>query len=300
MDTCRASTGRPAGSTPSRSTSPTFATSVVLVNFWTFTCINWLRQEPYVRAWSQAYRDDGLVVIGVHTPEFSFEHELDRVRRAVEVRENRLPGRARQRLRGLAGLLEPVLAGAVLRRPRRGDPGRALRRGALRGIRACAPRAARNRARPLDRPRRRRRGGGRLGRASLSGDVRRRGARRTTLIGRRVAAQSLWRSPASGPSNASGSSSTSRAAASPTASTPATRTSSSPPAPAPRFRSAYSSTVRPPGAASRSSTSTRTATASSPTGASTSSSASPAPLTNGRSSSRSRAAGAEAYVFTFG
>jgi thiol-disulfide isomerase/thioredoxin len=40
---------------------------VVLVNFWTLTCINWLRQEPYVRAWSQAYRDDGLVVIGVHT-----------------------------------------------------------------------------------------------------------------------------------------------------------------------------------------------------------------------------------------
>src|SRR5262249_30989128 len=60
---------------------------VVLVNFWTFTCINWLRQEPYVRAWSHAYRDDGLVVVGVHTPEFSFEHELDRVRRAVEVRE---------------------------------------------------------------------------------------------------------------------------------------------------------------------------------------------------------------------
>jgi thiol-disulfide isomerase/thioredoxin len=59
---------------------------VVLVNFWTFTCINWLRQEPYVRAWSQAYRNDGLVVIGVHTPEFSFEHEIDRVRRATEER----------------------------------------------------------------------------------------------------------------------------------------------------------------------------------------------------------------------
>jgi thiol-disulfide isomerase/thioredoxin len=55
---------------------------VVLVNFWTWTCINWLRQEPYVRAWSQAYRDDGLVVIGVHTPEFSFEHDIDGVRRA--------------------------------------------------------------------------------------------------------------------------------------------------------------------------------------------------------------------------
>jgi thiol-disulfide isomerase/thioredoxin len=59
---------------------------VVLVNFWTLTCINWLRQEPYVRAWSQAYRDDGLVVIGVHTPEFSFEHEIDLVRLATKER----------------------------------------------------------------------------------------------------------------------------------------------------------------------------------------------------------------------
>ena len=42
---------------------------VVLVDFWTLTCINWLRQEPYVRAWSRAYRDDGLIIIGVHTPE---------------------------------------------------------------------------------------------------------------------------------------------------------------------------------------------------------------------------------------
>jgi thiol-disulfide isomerase/thioredoxin len=58
----------------------------VLVNFWTWTCINWLRQEPYVRAWSRAYGDDGLVVIGVHTPEFGFEHEIDGVRRATEER----------------------------------------------------------------------------------------------------------------------------------------------------------------------------------------------------------------------
>jgi thiol-disulfide isomerase/thioredoxin len=60
---------------------------VVLVNFWTWTCINWLRQEPYVRAWSQAYRDDGLIVIGVHTPEFSFEHDIEGVRRAVKERD---------------------------------------------------------------------------------------------------------------------------------------------------------------------------------------------------------------------
>ena len=59
---------------------------VVLVDFWTLTCINWLRTEPYVRAWSDAYRNDGLVVIGIHTPEFSFEHEIDLVRQATKVR----------------------------------------------------------------------------------------------------------------------------------------------------------------------------------------------------------------------
>jgi thiol-disulfide isomerase/thioredoxin len=60
---------------------------VVLVDFWTLTCINWLRTEPYIRAWSRAYRHDGLVVIGVHTPEFSFEHEIDLVRHAINERE---------------------------------------------------------------------------------------------------------------------------------------------------------------------------------------------------------------------
>jgi thiol-disulfide isomerase/thioredoxin len=59
---------------------------VVIVNFWTLTCINWLRTEPFVRAWSQAYRDDGLIVLGVHTPEFSFEQDIDRVRRATKDR----------------------------------------------------------------------------------------------------------------------------------------------------------------------------------------------------------------------
>ena len=60
---------------------------VVLINFWTLTCINWLRTEPYVRAWSQAYRGDGLIVIGVHTPEFSFEHEVEPVRQATNDRD---------------------------------------------------------------------------------------------------------------------------------------------------------------------------------------------------------------------
>jgi thiol-disulfide isomerase/thioredoxin len=57
---------------------------VVLVQFWTFTCINWLRTLPYVRAWSEAYKDDGLLVVGVHTPEFPYEQNLDNIRRAVE------------------------------------------------------------------------------------------------------------------------------------------------------------------------------------------------------------------------
>jgi thiol-disulfide isomerase/thioredoxin len=57
---------------------------VVLVDFWTYTCINWLRTLPYLRAWADKYRDHGLVVLGVHTPEFDVEHDLDNVRRAVK------------------------------------------------------------------------------------------------------------------------------------------------------------------------------------------------------------------------
>jgi thiol-disulfide isomerase/thioredoxin len=56
---------------------------VVLVSFWTYTCINWLRQLPYLRAWAGKYAGQNLVVIGVHTPEFGFEHDLANVRRAV-------------------------------------------------------------------------------------------------------------------------------------------------------------------------------------------------------------------------
>lgn len=56
---------------------------VVLVDFCTYTCINWLRTLPYVRAWDERYRDKGLVTIGVHSPEFAFEHDLSNVRRAV-------------------------------------------------------------------------------------------------------------------------------------------------------------------------------------------------------------------------
>jgi thiol-disulfide isomerase/thioredoxin len=57
---------------------------VVVVNFCTYTCINWLRQLPYVRAWAERYRDHGLVVIGAHTPEFDFERDPENVRTALE------------------------------------------------------------------------------------------------------------------------------------------------------------------------------------------------------------------------
>ena len=56
---------------------------VVVVDFCTYTCINWLRQLPYVRAWAERYAGHGLVTIGVHTPEFSFEHDAENVRRAL-------------------------------------------------------------------------------------------------------------------------------------------------------------------------------------------------------------------------
>lgn len=54
---------------------------IVLVNFWTYTCVNWLRTLPYLRAWNESYRDRGLTIVGVHTPEFSFESEVANVQR---------------------------------------------------------------------------------------------------------------------------------------------------------------------------------------------------------------------------
>jgi thiol-disulfide isomerase/thioredoxin len=56
---------------------------VVLIDIWTYSCVNWLRTLPYVGAWAERYRDRGLVVVGVHCPEFGFEHDLDNVRQAT-------------------------------------------------------------------------------------------------------------------------------------------------------------------------------------------------------------------------
>lgn len=64
-------------------TSATLRGKVVLIDFWTYTCINWLRTAPYLRAWARKYEDQGLVVIGVHAPEFVFEKRITNVRWAV-------------------------------------------------------------------------------------------------------------------------------------------------------------------------------------------------------------------------
>ena len=64
---------------------------VVLVDFWTYTCINWLRTLAHVRAWAEKYEERGLVVVGVHTPEFPFEQDIDNVRRAAQDMDVRYP-----------------------------------------------------------------------------------------------------------------------------------------------------------------------------------------------------------------
>lgn len=57
---------------------------VVVVQFCTYSCVNWLRTLPYIRAWAQKYRDRGLMVVGAHSPEFPFEHDVEKVRPALE------------------------------------------------------------------------------------------------------------------------------------------------------------------------------------------------------------------------
>ena len=64
-------------------TEAEFQGKVVLIEFWTYTCINWRRQLPYVRAWAERYKEHGLLVVGVHSPEFSFEKNTDNIRWAL-------------------------------------------------------------------------------------------------------------------------------------------------------------------------------------------------------------------------
>ena len=96
---------------------------VVLVDFWTYTCVNWLRTLPYLRAWAAKYQDDGLTVIGVHTPEFDFEGNIENVIAQSQALGVEYPDRGRHRLRDLVRVREPLLAGALPRRPRRAGSG---------------------------------------------------------------------------------------------------------------------------------------------------------------------------------
>jgi thiol-disulfide isomerase/thioredoxin len=77
-------TGATAWINTSPLTSADLRGKVVLVEFWTYTCINWLRSHAYVRAWTEKYNEHGLMVIGVHTPEFPFEGKVENVQRAVQ------------------------------------------------------------------------------------------------------------------------------------------------------------------------------------------------------------------------
>jgi thiol-disulfide isomerase/thioredoxin len=99
---CAALTERNEGALPSLSGATQWLNSppltpaglrgkVVLVDFWTYTCVNWLRTLPYVRAWDAKYRDQGLIVIGAHTPEFPFEKDIDNVRWAAKEMDMNYP-----------------------------------------------------------------------------------------------------------------------------------------------------------------------------------------------------------------
>ena len=149
---CRCSAGRPtspatsAGSTPRatrRSTLRRLRGRVVLVDFWTYTCINCIRTLPYLRAWDARYRRRGLTIVGVHTPEFAFERDAGNVAAGDRPEPAALPGRPGQRVRDLERLGQPVLARQVPDRRARARALRALRRGRVREDRVGDPRAAR-------------------------------------------------------------------------------------------------------------------------------------------------------------
>ena len=116
---------------------------VVLVDFWTYSCINCVRTLPYLKTWDARYRDKGLVIVGVHTPEFAFEHVLSNVREAVHQHGIHYPVADRQRLRDVAGLRQRVLAGRLPDRSPGSRARRAVRRGQLREDRARHPAVAR-------------------------------------------------------------------------------------------------------------------------------------------------------------
>ena len=111
---------------------------VVLADFWTYTCINWLRTLSHVRAWADRYGELGLVVVGVHTPEFPFEREADNVRRAA--RETAVENPIALDPSTRCGTCSPTGTGPRSTSPtRRGGPAITSSARRLRGVRARHP-----------------------------------------------------------------------------------------------------------------------------------------------------------------
>ena len=115
---------------------------VVLVDFWTLTCINWLRTLGYVRAWAERYRDHGLVVVGVHTPEFPFEGDVENVRRAVTSLGVPYPVAIDSEYAVWRAFANHYWPADLHRRRRGADPVSPFRRGCVRRMRAGDPAAA--------------------------------------------------------------------------------------------------------------------------------------------------------------
>ena len=105
---------------------------VVLVDFWTYSCINCIRTFPHLKAWDRAYRKDGLVIIGIHTPEFSFERVPSNVREAAKRFGLRYPVALDNGYKTWQRVPQRVLAGRVPHRQARRHPAHTLRRGLLR------------------------------------------------------------------------------------------------------------------------------------------------------------------------
>ncbi len=105
---------------------------VVLVDFWTYSCINCLRTLPHLEALDRRYRAAGLTIVGVHTPEFPFEKDAGNVRAAIAREGIRYPGRPGQRPRDVERLRQPELAGGVLHRRSGTGALQARRRGRVR------------------------------------------------------------------------------------------------------------------------------------------------------------------------